>query len=85
MLHSGQCVYSGTHYLVARLPSMWAIRPKPQLSLSRDLSYNISVNLPRLYGTPSDTDCARAQKEHGDGVCTSHSPSLNPFRIGTQV
>ncbi len=23
-------------------PSMWAIRPKPQLSLSRDLSYNIS-------------------------------------------
>ena len=26
--------------------------------------------------TPSDTDCAQAQKEHGDGVYTSHSPSL---------
>ena len=40
---------------------------------------------PQALRTPSDTDCAQAQKEHGDGVYTSHSPSLNPFRIGTQV
>src|SRR5690606_36294310 len=33
---------------------MWAIRPKPQLSFSRDLSYNISVNLPRLVGLPTE-------------------------------
>jgi len=53
---------------------MWAIRPKPQLSFSRDLSYNISVNLPRLVGLPTELNRgAQAQKEHGDGVCVSYA------------
>jgi hypothetical protein len=53
---------------------MWAIRPKPQLSFSRDLSYNISVNLPRLVGLPTELyRGAQAQKEHGDGVCVSYA------------
>jgi hypothetical protein len=42
--------------------------------LSRDLSYNISVNLPRLVGLPTELyRGAQAQKEHGDGVCVSYA------------
>ncbi|WP_206775049.1 hypothetical protein, partial [Salmonella enterica] len=65
---------------------MWAIRPKPQLSFSRDLSYNISVNLPRLYGTLSQPTARGHSKSMATGLAhhtlTSHSPSLCPLRIG---
>ncbi|AUV41918.1 hypothetical protein CXH12_13850 [Citrobacter portucalensis] len=60
---------------------MWAIRPKPQLSLSRDLSYNISVNLPRLCGIPIWTVAHGHTKSMATGFAchtlTSHSPSLS--------
>ncbi len=94
-LHAGQCVYCSTHYLVARFAFMWAIRPKPQLSLSRDLSYNNREPPPGSAGTPLPNRCARARKSVATGFAchtrASHSPpcvlfaSVNTVKRGSQL
>ncbi|CDN08586.1 conserved hypothetical protein [Klebsiella quasipneumoniae subsp. similipneumoniae] len=85
VLHAGQCVYRGSHYLVARFAFYVGDQAETTVIPLKGFVVQHISEPPQALRTPSDTDCAQAQKEHGDGVCTSHSPSLNPFRIGTQV
>ncbi len=95
VLHAGQCVYCSTHYLVAGSPSMWAIRPKPQLSLSRDFRTTYREPPPGSAGTPLPNRSHGHRKSVATGFAchtrASHRPlvvlfaSVNTVKRGSQL
>lgn len=74
VLHTGQCVNSGTHYLVARFAFYVGDQAETTVILLKGFIVQHISEPPGLVGLLSELyRGAQAQKEHGDGVCASYA------------
>jgi hypothetical protein len=91
VLHSGQCVNSSTHYLVARFAFYVGDQAETTVILLKGfIVQHISEPPPGSSGFPLNFTVAhRHRKSMATGFAfhtrTSHSPSFSSFRAGKQV
>ncbi len=73
MLHTGQCVYSGTHYLVARFAFYVGDQAETTVILLKGFIVQHISEPPQALRDFSLDRGAQAQQERGDGVCVSYA------------